>query len=82
MTAMIIGALIIVTVITSLARIWSRRSSKGASDAALVGIDGRLERIEQAVDSMAVEIERISEGQRFTTRLLSERAPEKVLERR
>lgn len=32
----------------------------------------RLERIERAVDAMAVEIERISEGQRFTTRLLSE----------
>lgn len=36
--------------------------------------DARLERIEQAVDAMAVEIERISEGQRFTTRLLSERS--------
>lgn len=32
----------------------------------------RLERIEQAVDAIAVEIERISEGQRFTTKLLSE----------
>ena len=36
--------------------------------------DARLERIEHAVDAMAVEIERISEGQRFTTRLLSERS--------
>ena len=33
----------------------------------------RLQRIEQAVDAMAIEIERISEGQRFTTRLLSSR---------
>ena len=33
----------------------------------------RLERIEQAVDAIAIEIERISEGQRFTTRLLNER---------
>lgn len=32
----------------------------------------RLERIEQSVDAIAVEVERISEGQRFTTRLLSE----------
>jgi hypothetical protein len=32
----------------------------------------RLERIEQAVDAIAVEVERISEGQRFTTKLLSE----------
>jgi len=33
----------------------------------------RLERIEHAVEAMAVEIERISEGQRFVTRLLAER---------
>ena len=35
--------------------------------------DARLERIEHAVDAIAIEIERISEGQRFTTKLLSER---------
>ena len=34
----------------------------------------RLEHMEQAIDSIAVEVERISEGQRFTTRLLSERS--------
>ena len=33
----------------------------------------RLERIEHAVDAIAIEIERISEAQRFTTRLLNER---------
>lgn len=33
----------------------------------------RLSRVEQIVESTAIEIERISEGQRFTTRLLSER---------
>jgi len=33
----------------------------------------RLERIENAVDAIAIEIERISEGQRFTTKLLNER---------
>jgi hypothetical protein len=37
-----------------------------------VEVATRLERIEQAVDAIAVEIERISEGQRFTTKLLSE----------
>jgi hypothetical protein len=34
--------------------------------------EARLARIEQAVDAIAVEIERISEGQRFTTKLLSD----------
>jgi hypothetical protein len=33
----------------------------------------RISRVEQIVEATAVEIERISEGQRFTTRLLSER---------
>jgi hypothetical protein len=33
----------------------------------------RLERMEQAIDSIAIEVERISEGQRFTTKLFAER---------
>jgi len=33
----------------------------------------RLARIEQAVDATAVEVERISEAQRFTTKLLVEK---------
>jgi hypothetical protein len=36
--------------------------------------EARLARIEQAVDAIALEVERISEGQRFTTRLLSEQS--------
>ena len=35
----------------------------------------RLDRIEQAVDAIAIEVERMSESQRFTTRLLTERLP-------
>lgn len=38
--------------------------------------DDRLKRLEQAVDAIALEVERIAEGQRFTTRLLSERRAE------
>ena len=36
-------------------------------------VDARLQRMETAIDAIAVEVERIAEGQRFTTRLLSER---------
>ncbi len=36
-------------------------------------VELRLERIEQAVEAIAIEVERVSEGQRFTTRLLTER---------
>jgi hypothetical protein len=34
---------------------------------------GRIARIEQIVEATSFEIERISEGQRFTTKLLSEK---------
>lgn len=34
----------------------------------------RLERMQQSIDAMAIEIERISEGQRFVTRVLAERS--------
>jgi hypothetical protein len=38
----------------------------------LGAINGRLERIEAAVDTIALEVERISESQRFTARLQAE----------
>ena len=36
-------------------------------------VSQRMDRLEQAVDTIAVEIERISEGQRFVTKVLAER---------
>jgi hypothetical protein len=36
-------------------------------------VSDRLERIEHAVEAVAIEVERISEGQRFTTKLLADR---------
>jgi hypothetical protein len=36
-------------------------------------IAARVTRIEQLAESTAIEVERIGEGQRFTTKLLSER---------
>jgi hypothetical protein len=51
--------------------------SKGHRESLAGGRDpeiaARLARVEQIVEATAVEIERISEGQRFTTRLLSEK---------
>jgi hypothetical protein len=37
--------------------------------------DQRLARVEQAVEAIAIEIERVSEGQRYLTRLLGDRPP-------
>lgn len=36
-------------------------------------VSARLERMEHAIDAISVEVERISEGQRFTTKLLADR---------
>jgi hypothetical protein len=40
--------------------------------------DERLARVEQAVEAIAIEIERVSEGQRYVTKLLNERAQPKI----
>ena len=57
-----------------IARAFARRIDRQSTAAALPPeTAARLERMEQAIDTIALEIERISEGQRFTTRLLSDR---------
>jgi hypothetical protein len=38
--------------------------------------DTRLQHLEQSIDAIAIEIERISEAQRFTTKLLADRERE------
>jgi hypothetical protein len=44
-------------------------------------IEDRLERLETAVDAIAIEVERISESQRFSVSLLSDRLPPRAGER-
>ena len=51
--------------------IW-RRGLRHAPPPASAESNQRMERLEQAVDAIAIEIERVSEGQRFVTRLLTE----------
>lgn len=53
-------------------RLW-RRGNRSDAPRADETIAPRLERLEQAVDAVAIEIERISESQRFVTRILAER---------
>jgi|SRR5205085_9072272 len=55
------------------ARAYARRmDSESKNPRVPPEVTSRLERIEQSLDAVAVEVERISEGQRFTTKLLSE----------
>ena len=48
------------------------KDARVAEATAMQPNDARMARLELAVEAIAVEVERISEGQRFTTRLLSE----------
>lgn len=50
-----------------------RRGSAALGDAQLKEITDRLARLEQIAEATAVEVERIGEGQRFTTKLLGDR---------
>jgi hypothetical protein len=55
--------------------LWKRSSRPALPPAVFNEAAQRLERVEAAVDAIAIEIERISEGQRFVTKLLSEGQP-------
>ncbi len=73
------GMLMVVAIVVGfpLARAHAKRMERGLDPKLLPNdLTERLTRMEQAIESIAVEVERISEGQRFTTKLLSERAPD------
>jgi hypothetical protein len=56
-------------------RLWIRSVPRPALDPEE---SPRLQRIEQAIESIALEVERIGEAQRFTTKLLADRQPDAV----
>ncbi len=67
----------IIFVGTPLARAYARKiGNQAVQPPVSLELQQRLEHMEQAIDSIAVEVERISEGQRFTTKLLADRQPE------
>ena len=56
-----------------IARAFARRMDRKGGTAQIPSeVSSQLAQLNQAVDAIALEVERISEGQRFTTRLLSE----------
>ena len=78
--AIVAGTVMVVGVAGSIAWAWVRgkRAAAAVPDGSVARIEQRLERMEQAIDAVAVEMERVSEGQRFTSRLLSEQAGERL----
>ena len=56
----------------------TRSPSLGSGKHAQPIDDGRFARLEQAVDAIAIEVERIAEAQRFSAKLMNERLPESL----
>jgi len=66
-----------------IARAYARRIERGPIEPMMPPeMKTRFERMEQALDSIAIEVERISEAQRFTTKLLAERPKDENLPQR
>lgn len=51
-----------------------KRSRQALPDAGVAQLSAQIESMQQQLDAMHVEVERVAEGQRFTTKLLSERS--------
>lgn len=62
----------------SFGRMMWRRSSRPSMPPGWYDASQRLERLEQAVDTIAVEVERVSESQRFMTKLMTQGVTEGV----
>jgi hypothetical protein len=72
--AVSIAAIIVWGITLSMwAQAWAARRKDSAKPERLQALEGRLERVEQAIDAVAVEVERIGEAHRFTAKLLTER---------
>jgi len=75
MASILMGGAIVMTVIRTVARALMMKHDRGAlGEGSVDRLDERLGRMEQAIEAMAIEVERVSEGQRFTSKLLAERA--------
>lgn len=55
-----------------IARAFARRMDRKSAPAPVSEIVPRLDRIEQAIEAIAIEVERVSEGQRYTTKAIAE----------
>ena len=55
-----------------LARAFARRMDRRGETGSASEIAPRLDRIEQAIEAIAIEVERVSEGQRYTTKAISD----------
>ena len=79
MTYAICAMLVAVAFVGPLVRFFLRRHERRAVSATLsAGVQARLDAMDRNIDTIAVELERVSEGQRFTSKLLEQRPREAV----
>lgn len=73
-------SIVSLTLFLPLAIGWARRISRRAPAPPPISNDvtTRLERMEQAIDAIAIEVERVSEGQRFVTKFMAEKSSSAV----
>ncbi len=69
----VFGTSAMVILVYPFVRAWARRMEDRNRSQVPAGVDARLARIESAVDSIAIEVERISENQRFLTKLQTDK---------
>jgi hypothetical protein len=80
---MIVALIVSAFVLAPIARAIGRRMDRrGQEPAAAPAFGARFDRLEQAREAIAIEVERVSEAQRYSARLLTERLPERLPEPR
>ena len=70
MTMLISATVVVLTIALAFIR---RRKAPPREITSDAGFNDRLDRMERAIDTIAVEVERVSEAQRFVTKVLAER---------
>jgi hypothetical protein len=71
----IISIFVAFPIVVAMARLIWKRTSEPPRPRAIETdqVMRRLDQLQQTVEAMAIEVERISEGQRFVTRIMSDR---------
>jgi hypothetical protein len=75
----VVGVTISISMIAmAVAKMVAARRRKELPESSIARLEERFDRMEQAIDAMATEVERVAEGQRFTSKLLAERQVERL----
>jgi hypothetical protein len=75
----VVPVLVALPSIVIVIRMWLRHREKmaalGQTTRPSAELEARMQRVEQAVEAIAIEMERVGEGQRFLTKVLTDRLP-------